>query len=233
MSIQQISFTTDQKNEITNYINDYRAKHQSPPMIWDDTIASFSQQWAYYLLSNNLFQHSGSALYGENLAYFEGYGSDVITLLKKAVDNWYNEISSYDFNNPGFSAGTGHFTCLVWKSSTRFGMGFSINTNGNKVDITMNTSPPGNYQGQFQQNVLSPITPTPSPAPIPSPTPTPNPTPAPEPTPTPSPTQPNNKKTIIIALYNIIYLIQTNQPKVKIISSIYDLIKLVNNLPIV
>ena len=141
MSIQQITLTIDQKNEIANYINQYRANHQSPPLIWDDTIASFSQQWSFYLLSNNLFQHSGSALYGENLAYFEGYGSDLITLLKKAVDNWYNEISLYDFNNPGFSTTTGHFTCLVWKSSTRFGMGFSIDTNGNKVDITMNTSP--------------------------------------------------------------------------------------------
>jgi len=229
MSIQQITFTTEQKSEITNYINDYRTKHQSPPIIWDDTIASFSQQWAYYLLSNNLFQHSGSALYGENLAYFEGYGSDIVTLLKKAVDNWYNEISLYDFNNPGFSSGTGHFTCLVWKSTTRFGMGLSINTIGNKVDITMNTSPPGNYQGQFQQNVLPPITPNPTPAPAPAPTPTP--APAPTPTPTPAPA-PNNKKTIIVALYNIINLIQTNQPKVKIISSIYDLIKLVNNLPI-
>ena len=243
MSLQQITFTIEQKTEITNYINNYRAKHQSPPIVWDDTIASFSQQWAYYLLSNNLFQHSGSALYGENLAYFEGYGSDIITLLKKAVDNWYNEISLYDFNNPGFSSGTGHFTCLVWKSSTRFGMGLSINTNGNKVDITMNTSPPGNYQGQFQQNVLPPITPTPAPvpapAPAPAPAPTPTPIPAPIPVPTPAPTPipapipaPSNKKTIIVALYNIIYLIQTNQSRVKIISSIYDLIKLVNNLPI-
>ena len=235
MSIQQITFTTEQKSEITNYINDYRAKHQSPPIIWDDTIASFSQQWAYYLLSNNLFQHSGSALYGENLAYFEGYGSDIITLLKKAVDNWYNEVSMYDFNNPGFSSGTGHFTCLVWKSTTRFGMGLSINTIGNKVDITMNTSPPGNYQGQFQQNVLPPITPTPTPSPAPAPAPTPAPAPAPTPVPTPAPAPapaPNNKKTIIVALYNIINLIQTNQPKIKIISSIYDLIKLVNNLPI-
>ena len=225
MSLQQITFTIEQKTEITNYVNNYRAKHQSPPIVWDDTISSFSQQWAYYLLSNNLFQHSGSALYGENLAYFEGYGSDIITLLKKAVDNWYNEISLYDFNNPGFSSGTGHFTCLIWKSSTRFGMGLSINTNGNKVDITMNTSPPGNYQGQFQQNVLPPITPAPTPVPAPAPAPAPTPTPVPAPA-------PSNKKTIIVALYNIIYLIQTNQSKIKIISSIYDLIKLVNNLPI-
>lgn len=235
MSLQQITFTIEQKTEITNYVNNYRAKHQSPPIVWDDTISSFSQQWAYYLLSNNLFQHSGSALYGENLAYFEGYGSDIITLLKKAVDNWYNEVSMYDFNNPGFSSGTGHFTCLVWKSTTRFGMGLSINTIGNKVDITMNTSPPGNYQGQFQQNVLPPITPTPTPSPAPAPAPTPAPAPAPTPVPTPAPAPapaPNNKKTIIVALYNIINLIQTNQPKIKIISSIYDLIKLVNNLPI-
>ena len=227
MSIQQPTITPEQKTEITNYINNYRARHQSPPLTWDETIATFAQQWSFYLLSNNLFQHSGSALYGENLAYFEGYGSDIITLFKKAIDNWYNEITLYDFTNPGYKQGTGHFTCLVWKSSTKFGMGFSIDpSNNNKVDITFNTEPPGNYQGQFAQNVLAPTGTTPVPVPTPTPSPTPNPIPI------PTPAQ-SNKKAIIVALYNIIYIIQSNQPKVKVISALYDLIKVVNNMAIV
>jgi hypothetical protein len=227
MSIQQPTITLEQKTEITNYINNYRARHQSPPLTWDETIATFAQQWSFYLLSNNLFQHSGSALYGENLAYFEGYGNDIVILFKKAIDNWYNEITLYNFTNPGYKQGTGHFTCLVWKSSTKFGMGVSIDpSNNNKVDITFNSEPPGNYQGQFAQNVLAPTGTTP----LPLPTPTPSPTPSPIPIPTPAQ---SNKKVIIVALYNIIYIIQSNQSKAKVISALYDLIKVVNNMAIV
>lgn len=146
--------TDQQKTEITAYINNLRAKHQSPNLQWDDTICAFSQQWANYLLTNSLFQHSGSPLYGENLAYFQGFGIDVMTLLKKAVDSWYNEIALYDFNNPGFSEKTGHFTCLVWKSSLKYGISISIDPTTETVVISMNTLPPGNYTNEYVQNVL-------------------------------------------------------------------------------
>ena len=159
-----------QKTEITAYINNLRAKHQSPNLQWDDTITAFSQEWANYLLTNNLFQHSGSALYGENLAYFQGYGTDVMTLLKKAVDAWYNEIALYDFNKPGFSEGTGHFTCLVWKSSLKYGIAISIDPTTQTVIISMNTLPPGNYMNEYAQNVLKPTEPLPTPPPIGPPT---------------------------------------------------------------
>ena len=149
-------FTQSQIDEITTYINNYRSLHQAPPLVWDTTIAIFSQNWANYLLKNNLFQHSGSQLYGENLAYFKGYGIDMMALLKLAVDVWYNEIKLYDFKNPGFSEETGHFTALVWKSSTTYSLGFAIDPNTDTVDITMNTSPPGNVIGQFETNVLPP-----------------------------------------------------------------------------
>jgi len=173
-NIQQPVLTRDQITEITNYVNAYRAKNQAPPLVWDPIIAQFSQQWAYYLVSNNEFKHSGNNLYGENLAYFQGYGSDVMGLMKKSIDLWYEEIKLYDFKNPGFSHATGHFTCLVWKSSTHFAMGFSINTATNAVDVTMNTSPPGNYSGQYQENVLplasTPMIPgVPRPKPLPKP----------------------------------------------------------------
>lgn len=226
MSIVQPVLTPEQITEITNYINSYRSKHQAPPLVWDSAIYKVAQDWSSYLVTNNLFKHSGNQSYGENLAYYQGYGTNVMTLLKKAVDGWYNEYKLYDFNNPGFSQATGHFTCLVWVASTNYGIGISLDNNTSSVDIVFNSSPPGNYIGQFKENVLPPVGQI-----VPTPTPTPTPTPSPTPTPTPTPTPiENNKKIIIVALYNIISSIQTNQPKVTIISAIYNLIKLINNM---
>lgn len=44
---------------------------------------------------------------------------------QSAVDAWYNELSSYKFDNPGWSGATGHFTQLVWVSTTKVGCGFN------------------------------------------------------------------------------------------------------------
>jgi hypothetical protein len=178
----------------------------------------------------------------------------MLTLLKKAVDDWYNEYTSYDYNHPGFSEATGHFTCLVWKSSTRFGLGISINNVTTVVDVTMNTSPPGNYAGEFATNVLpsvsitiplppSPVpnpvpvpvpnpvpvpvpnpVPVPVPNPVPVPVPNPVPNPVPVPTPPPTPTPLPNLYDLITAVYNIIYAIQMRQPKPLIINALYKTI---------
>lgn len=166
----QPSLTDVQKTEITEYINQYRKAHQSPDLIWDETISNFSQTWANYLVTNNLFQHSGSQLYGENLAYFKGYGTDVPTLIKLSIDLWYKEIEYYNFSKPGFSSETGHFTCLIWKNSKTFGIGIAMLDD--TVVISFNTSPPGNIVGQFEQNVLPKLSdvslPQPPVVPIPS-----------------------------------------------------------------
>jgi len=219
--------TIQQITEITKYINVYRARHQAPDLAWAGEIATISQQWADYLLANKLFQHStNTAKYGENLAYYKGYGNDVLVLLKKAVDDWYNEVSAYDYNNPVFSSATGHFTCLVWKSSTTYGMGIAINASTGEVDIVMNTYPPGNYVGQFKDNVLPPLGPGPGPGPTPTPTPTPTPIPIP---PLPNPFQ-TNKRVIIDSLYKIVSAVQNNQSKSIIIKMIYDLISFISKL---
>jgi hypothetical protein len=187
MSVAQAAFTYAQKIELTNYVNAYRAKHNSPPLLWDDTISAFAQEYSLYLVTNNLFQHSNKEGYGENLAYFQGYPNEMMTLIKKSIDLWYDEIKLYNFNYPGYSSSTGHFTCLVWKSTTSFGMGYSFNNDTKVVDITMNTAPPGNIIGQFKENVNPPNGTVPQPMPTPYPTPTPSPSPMPYPMPSPSP----------------------------------------------
>lgn len=67
---------------------------------------------------------------------------------------WYDEVKTYDYNKPGFSLQTGHFTQVVWKGSTKLGFGSA------KVgDYTANVglySPPGNMLDDFKGNVLKP-----------------------------------------------------------------------------
>lgn len=65
---------------------------------------------------------------------------------------WYNEISLYNFAKGEFSSATGHFTQLVWKSSTKLGLGLAYN--GIKYYVVANYQAPGNYLGQFLTNVL-------------------------------------------------------------------------------
>ena len=175
MSILQPLLTPPQQAEIVAYVNQYRARCQAPPMTYSATAAAFSQTWATQLATTDTFKHSGSTLYGENLAYFQGYGTDPMTLIKLSIDEWYNEISSYNFNNPGFSEATGHFTCLVWVASTSFGIGIAINPSTGAADIVFNTTPPGNVIGQFATNVLASTSTPPTPTPTPTPQPTPQP----------------------------------------------------------
>ena len=66
---------------------------------------------------------------------------------------WYDEVKDYNYVRPGFSMGTGHFTQVVWKSSTEVGFGVARASNGSYYAVG-NYYPPGNMYGQFPQNVL-------------------------------------------------------------------------------
>lgn len=210
------ALTTAQKSDITSYVNMYRAKNQAPPMTWDDSIYIISQNWSKRLAGMHIIRHSGNNSYGENIAFFQGYGSDPVDLIKKAIDAWYAEFALYDFSKPGFSESTGHFTCLVWVASTKFAIGVSIDIPSTESYIVMNTSPPGNYIGEFDKNVLPLIggqyIPPSGNNVIP-------------------PQLLTHKRIIFQALYNIVNAINTNQPKSLIISIINNIIHQINTYP--
>ncbi|MFM6158532.1 MAG: CAP family protein, partial [Sphaerospermopsis kisseleviana] len=107
--------------------NGYRATHRSPALTTSSSANTTAQSWAQYLATNGLFQHSSSTQRnnaGENLYVFYTTGSiDAATLANNAVKTWYDEVSKYNYSKPGFSAATGHFTQIVWKSSTQLGCG--------------------------------------------------------------------------------------------------------------
>ena len=230
-AIQSDNLTTDQITTITNFVNRYRAMHQAPPLTYDPTISVYAQKWSDYLLSNNLFQHSGSNTYSENLAYFQNYGSDSLDLIQRSVKAWYDEVSLYDFVNSTFSSKSGHFSTLVWKASTRYGIGYSFNPDTNTAIISFNFSPMGNIVGQFKTNVLPLVPGMTPPTPVTVvPTPTPEPTVVPVPTTPPIPTTDNTVSSNdmvenIMALYKILNYININKSKSIIVYEIKQLIK--------
>ena len=52
----------------------------------------------------------------------------------------------------GFSADTGHFTQVVWRGTREVGCGHA-QCNGNDIWVCQ-YDPPGNFEGQYQQQVL-------------------------------------------------------------------------------
>lgn len=86
--------------------------------------------------------------YGENVA--SGHPSP-----EAAITAWVNERQVYSYQNPAFSSATGHFTQVVWKGTKEVGCGWKI-CPGGKTLMVCNYKNPGNYQGQFEWNVLPP-----------------------------------------------------------------------------
>ncbi|CAO3563811.1 unnamed protein product [Mortierella alpina] len=104
--------TDDEMQSILDTHNGYRRMHGSPDLTWNDAAATWGDNW----LQSCEFRHSDSGPnnYEEILA--AGYAD-----FKSAIDAWYGEVKDYDYNSPGFSMNTGHFTQVVWKSTTSIG----------------------------------------------------------------------------------------------------------------
>jgi hypothetical protein len=82
-------------------------------------------------------------------------------LAKDAAKGWYNELYSpgYNYNRPGFTSGTGHFTAMVWKSTRELGCGAATRRAGrwNKVYVVChycNSTPNITNRGYFRANVM-------------------------------------------------------------------------------
>ncbi|CAI4045102.1 hypothetical protein SKDZ_11G2190 [Saccharomyces kudriavzevii ZP591] len=140
------SSDSDFSTSMVNEHNTKRALHKDTgSLTWSDTLATYAQNYAdSYDCSGNLV-HSGGP-YGENLAL--GYGTT------GSVDAWYNEISSYDYSNPGFSESAGHFTQVVWKGTSEVGCGLKSCGGAWGDYIICSYKDAGNYIGEFAENVM-------------------------------------------------------------------------------
>ena len=53
----------------------------------------------------------------------------------------------------GFSYATGHFTQMVWKASTRLGVGYAFSDDKSHLYVVAHYGPAGNVEGGYTQNV--------------------------------------------------------------------------------
>ncbi|GLC34467.1 hypothetical protein PLESTF_000535100 [Pleodorina starrii] len=113
--------------------------------------------WARNLASQGCaLEHGGSGNAGQNL--YAVWGNTDMSCVS-ATDSWYDEVSQYRFtrrpwtdNRPNFY-NIGHFTQLVWKSSTKLGCGAAKGRNC--YVVACHYSPAGNMIGDssFYNNV--------------------------------------------------------------------------------
>ncbi|MCJ1376728.1 hypothetical protein MMC20_007973 [Loxospora ochrophaea] len=139
---------TDFVNAVLNSTNLFRDQHNATAVIWNQTLADYAAKYA----NNCQFQHSGGP-YGENLA--EGYAN-----ITSAIDAWGDERALYNFNDPGFSEQTGHFTQLVWKNTSSTGCGRVFCNGKNNVAgwyLVCEYYPRGNVGGEYATEVQSQI----------------------------------------------------------------------------
>ncbi|KAL1406438.1 hypothetical protein Q8F55_008137 [Vanrija albida] len=133
--------------------NDFRAQYGAPAVTWSDEAAAIAERVA----ATCKMEHSGTQGFGENLSA-AGVGQSSPAEL---FSPWAAEAGSYDYNNPVFSEAAGHFTQVVWKGTTSIGCaikrcpGRTVLTNydGEADFLVCEYAPPGNYAGQFEENV--------------------------------------------------------------------------------
>ncbi|KAE9553955.1 hypothetical protein FO519_002819 [Halicephalobus sp. NKZ332] len=68
---------------------------------------------------------------------------------------WYSEVEKANFNDLEGTMNCLHFTQLVWKKSTKIGIGVTVAKNG-MCFVVADFDPPGNIVGYFSQNVSPP-----------------------------------------------------------------------------
>ena len=130
------------RSDILSNHNEHRKRHHSDELKRNKELETIAQSYSQYLASIDLMKYSENKKYGENL-YLYNSNIDLNIIGEKASQNWYQEISTYDFNNLVYTPETRHFTQLIWKETKQIGCGASCNKKNNCF-VVCNYFPPGN-----------------------------------------------------------------------------------------
>ena len=155
------NITPAERDEILAQHALFRAEVGEPPLVWDNTIAAGAQEWAEAKQADGQFAHSSGTGLGENLA-----GGEVKdATMRLGSDERINYQS--DPQPTGQEKKTvGHYTQIVWSSTTKVGCGFAP---ANKLAfglVVCRYSPPGNFAGEYPYPVGTTLVPQPGLAPV-------------------------------------------------------------------
>ncbi|XP_044009947.1 venom allergen 5-like [Aphidius gifuensis] len=165
----------DEQQEIIQNHNDFRAKVASgdetrgvgggqpagiiPPIYWDDDLAKVAQRWANQCtFGHDKCRDTDTFQAGQNLVRVSnsnGYKSSMTDL----VTMWYNEVVHFnpqDVTHFVFSKTTGHYSQLVWGTTTNIGCGVAKYFDGKWYNtyLVCNYGPPGNWVGEQVYQII-------------------------------------------------------------------------------
>jgi len=121
------------------------------PLCWNASVASGAQAWA----NACSWRHNPNlSNLGENIAALGG--DESAGGWRVALALWADEAANYDYANNACSGVCGHYTQLVWRSTTQVGCGLKVCTTGSPFGprgstwtmIVCDYRPPGNFNGQ-------------------------------------------------------------------------------------
>ncbi|MGD9529499.1 CAP domain-containing protein [Pseudonocardia sp.] len=142
--------TTAQRDEIVARHNVYRAEVGEAPLVWDATIAAGAQQWADAKQADGTFEHStwdSRPGLGENLAGgpLEG-ATDRLAADERVL--YQTDPQPVD-QPPGNWTSWGHYSQIVWSTTTRVGCGFAARGNLPYDLVVCRYAGPGNFSGEY------------------------------------------------------------------------------------
>ena len=124
--------------------NALRAQHGAPPVTYDASLAAHAQAQADECLRKKQLAHGNNPGEGQNAFWQGGTAASDEASVAAAVASWYDERK--DFKKAGGGVAglgpAGHFTQLVWKGSTKVGLG--IATTADSAFVVVNYLEPGN-----------------------------------------------------------------------------------------
>ena len=140
---------------ITAAHNQVRSAHGVGPLTWDNDLAAIAQTWANQcidvevpsgLLDHNAGRSDTYAEYvGENIYASSGFtpsGPD-------AVNSWAHEESSYTYSSNTCAGTCGHYTQVVWATTTKVGCAYHVCASLQFPNaIVCDYAPGGNVNGQ-------------------------------------------------------------------------------------
>ncbi|URD87875.1 60S ribosomal protein L37a, partial [Musa troglodytarum] len=135
----------DTAHEFLSSHNQVRATIGEPPFVWDEALAEYARRWSDLRRSDCAMEHSQGP-YGENL--FWGSGQD--WKATDAVESWAAERENYNSSDNSCAPEKmcGHFTQIVWNSTSRVGCARVECIAGAGVIIVCDYDPPGNWVGE-------------------------------------------------------------------------------------
>jgi pathogenesis-related protein 1 len=149
-SYAQSRLDANSQNAILDIHNRMRAAVGVPPLTWSDSLAAGAQNWADNMLSTGVYAHSTlEQLNGQGENMVAGMGANYPLL--DMIHGWVNEEQNYHGQPIEGTLGApdatyGHYTQMVWSSTTEIGCGYA--TNDQSTYFVCRYSPAGNILGQ-------------------------------------------------------------------------------------